>query len=126
MSLHTTEPFVRLGERETDPHLIADLPDLALQDVPNAQRVADLDRIGIGVGKGKAGAARADEQAAEAGQLDDQLIRQPFGQKPLVLVPAHDPEGQDRNGTGPLLPGRLVFVSARFAVCAVRISSRSR
>ena len=112
---------VRFSERQTDPHLIADLPDLALQHVANAQRVADLDRIQVGVGNGKARAARADEQAAKAGQFDDQLVRQTLGEEPLVLVSAHDPEGQDRNRTGPLFPDAWVRVGADCSLCRAHL-----
>ena len=98
-------------ERQADPHDVPDPPDLARQHVADAERVADLRRIAARLPHGEACAAGADEDAPKARQLEDQLVRETFGEEALVLVPADDAEGQHRDREGALLargatPGR--------------------
>ncbi len=53
LSLRSTGPAIGLSEREANADLIPDLSDLPLQDVPNAERIADFDRIQVGTANGE-------------------------------------------------------------------------
>ena len=66
-----------------------------------------------------------DEQAPEAGQFDDEFIRQSVGQEPLLLVPAHDAKGRTANDIARFSPAVGTRVGADCRLCRA-ISSRSR
>ena len=79
-------PAIGLSERKANADLIPDLSDLPLQDVPNAERIADFDRIQVGTANGEDCAARTDQEAAKSRQVEDEFRPSVRGKKTLVLT----------------------------------------
>src|SRR5262245_61512004 len=85
----------RVGQLESDAQLGWKAADLTLKDVAHPQFAADPAWVNRAAVVDETGAARADGQGLEAGQLDDDVVGQAFGQIALLdLCPVHG-EWQD-------------------------------
>ena len=100
--------FASFSERKIDPHSRSALPQRPGENIADAQRLADRDRIAVFIFQHGAGGARADKQAAETAKLQDQIFRHAIGEETDFVVSGRG-QRDDGDRVGAFLAVRCGF-----------------